>query len=91
MLKKWENGTVKDVPKNGYLDVNGEKHLILNIKNQPMEVLNDNNIYEYIDSERPEEKEGYYYIPTYTLTGNIIYKNYEEHEMEEVEEDEQQY
>ena len=91
MLKKWVNGKVQDVPKDGYLNIDGEKHLILNIKNQPIKVLNANNIYEYVEAERPEEKEGYFYVPTYSLAGNVIHKNYEEHKMEEVEMDEQQY
>lgn len=86
MLKKWENGIVKDVPKDGYLEINGNKHLILNIKNQPIEVLNSNNIYEYVDMDMPEEKEGYYYLPTYSFSRNVIHKVYEEHKLEEVEE-----
>jgi hypothetical protein len=89
MLKKWENGTVKDVPKDGYLEIDGTKHLILNIKNQPIEVLNSNNIYEFIENAPIEQKEGYYYTDTYTLTGNVIHKVYEEHKLEEVEEYEQ--
>lgn len=82
MLKKWLNGKVEDVPKDGYLNVNGEKHLILNIQNQPIEALNANNIYEYEEVELPEINEDEYYTSTYSLSGNVIRKVYEIHKID---------
>ena len=88
MLKKYINeNQIKNVEKNGYLIINGERHLIINIPNQPIEILNANGIYEYIENERPEEREGYYIIFKYKLIDNIIYKTYEYVEIEEDEEE----
>ena len=81
MLKKWLDGKVEDISKDGYLNVNGEKHLILNIQNQPIEVLNSNDIYEYEEIEPPETAENEYYTSTYSLCGNVIKKVYEIHEV----------
>jgi hypothetical protein len=81
MLKKWLDGKIEDVPKNGYLNVNGEKHLVLNIQNQPIEVLNANGIYEYIETERPAITEKEMCSSTYSLCGNVIQKVYEVHKI----------
>jgi hypothetical protein len=84
MLKKWLDGTVKDVPRDGYLNINGKKHLVLNIKNQPIEVLNANNIFEYEETSKPSDCPGFYCVSNLTLVGNKILKQYKMQKMEEV-------
>lgn len=88
MLKKWIDGKVTDVPKNGYLVINNEKHLILNIPNQSLEVLNANGIYEYIENKSPEISDGTYLVYSYELKDNIIYRICEQAKIEEMSIDE---
>ena len=90
MLKKFiDENNVESIKKDGYLIINDEKHLILNIQNQPIEVLNSNGIYEYIENEEPVVLENQYVETYYYIENNIIYKGYNIKEFQPIEEKEE--
>ncbi len=83
MLKKFiDEKNVESIKKDGYLIIDGEKHLILNIQNQPIEVLNSNGIYEYVENAEPETAENQYLEAYYYLENGVIHKCYEIKEYE---------
>ena len=87
MFKKFiDEHNVENIKKDGYLIINGEKHLILNIQNQPIEVLNSNGIYEYVETEQPETTENQYVEAYYYIENNVIHKGYTVKEFEIFEE-----
>ena len=87
-FKRFSNGNIEEVKKDGYLTIDGEEHLILNIQNQPIDILNSNGIYQFIDAEEPEYIEGSYWKKIYVLENNIIYAKYEQRKRIKVEVDE---
>ena len=90
MLKKFiDEHNVENIKKDGYLTINGEKHLILNIQNQPIEILNFNSIYEYVETEQPPIMENQYVETYYYVENNIIYKGYNIKNFEPIEEKEE--
>ena len=87
MFKKFiDEHNVENIKKDGYLIINGEKHLILNIQNQPIEILNSNGIYEYVETEQPETTENQYVEVHYYIENNVIHKGYTVKEFEIFEE-----
>ena len=83
MFKKFnDEHNVENIKKDGYLIINGEKHLILNIQNQPIEVLNSNGIYEYVEDTEPEITENQYLEVHYYIENNAIHKGYTVKEFE---------
>lgn len=83
MLKKYINeNTIENIKRDGYLIIDGEKHLIMNIHNQPIEVLNSNGIYEYIEDVEPEISENEYLELYYYVEENMIHKGYKIKEIE---------
>lgn len=87
MFKKFiDEHNVENIKKDGYLIINGEKHLILNIQNQPIKVLNANGIYKYVEDEEPEITENQYLETYYYIKKNVIHKGYTVKEFEFTEE-----
>lgn len=77
MLKKFvDENNVENIKKDGYLTIDGEKHLILNIKNQPIKILNANGIYKYVEDDEPETTENQYLEPYYYIKKNVIHKGF---------------
>lgn len=83
MLKKYINeNTIENIKRDGYLIIDGEKHLVMNIHNQPIEILNSNGIYEYVEDVQPETSENQYLETYYYVEENIIHKGYQIKELE---------
>ena len=77
MFKKFiDEYNVENVKKDGYLIIDSEKHLIMNIQNQPIEVLNSNGIYEYVEDTEPEITENQYLETYYYIENNVMHKGY---------------
>lgn len=74
---------IKSLKNVDFLTIDGKQHLIANVKNQPIELLNANRIYEYVD-EIPEHNPNTHYLePTYKLEENKVYSIYEIKELGE--------
>ena len=83
LVRYIDENKIKQLENVAYLNINGEKHLIVNPKNQPLEILNANGIYEYIDEKPAYDPNTHYLEITYKLEGNKVYSVYEIKELGE--------
>lgn len=80
MLKKYvDENTIRKVPKNGYIKVNGEEigvsNLMTFLEENP-EIAKENNYFEYIEKELPEVNENEYIETTYSIENDMIVPYY---------------
>lgn len=78
-----DENEIKKLEEVAFLTINGEKHLIINPQNQPLEILNANGIYEYVDKKPTYDPNTHYLDESYKLDQNKVYSVYEIKELGE--------